>query len=66
MTRSSEGRDWLHMTRADFDVDAEETLFDLEPVLGVADDGFGTGDLLAEIPSETHGKKDLPAAQDRP
>jgi hypothetical protein len=66
MSGSSEGRDWLQMTRADFDVAVEETLFDLEPEPSAADDGYGTGDLLAEIPAETHGKKDLPTAQDRP
>jgi hypothetical protein len=51
-------RDWLGMTRADFDTDAADEpagLFELDPAQVPAEDPCGTGDLLAEI----DGNKDL-------
>lgn len=42
------GRDWRDMTPEDFGHDAgPAVLFDLEPAQVPADDGHGTGDLLA-------------------
>lgn len=44
------GRDWRDMAPADFDADAAPApLFTLAPEHVAADDGYGTGDLLAEL-----------------